>query len=146
MHKAVAPAESDVPPELDEPPNDEPPLPLLLPDELEPDVCVVADAGLAVLVTVTVGAGAADFVTVTAGAGAADFVAVAVMVTVGLGAGLAALELPPPTAAPTASSTKPPAHTRLRLCRGRMSGMRTGSGGWTAHGPGWYWLTRRSPL
>ncbi|MGY4979168.1 hypothetical protein ACWCYL_18700 [Streptomyces sp. 900105755] len=79
MHKAVAPAESVVPPELDEPPDDEPPLPL--PEDPELDSCVAADAGLAVLVTVTVGAGAADFVTVTAGAGAAVFVAVAVTVT-----------------------------------------------------------------
>ncbi|MFK0288141.1 hypothetical protein ACIQVL_47820 [Streptomyces sp. NPDC090499] len=123
-----------MPPELDEPPDVEPPLPVLEDPEL--DLCVATDAGLAVLVTVTVGAGDADFVTVTAGAGAAVFRVVAVTVTVGRGVGLAALELPPPNAAPTESSTKPPTHTRLRLCSGRISGMRTGSGGRTAHGPG----------
>jgi hypothetical protein len=136
----VAPAGWDVPPpELEEPPDDEllPPLP----EVPELDRCVVVAAGLTVLVTVTVGCGVAVLVTVTVGAGAAVWVAVAVTVTLGRGVALELASLEPPLAivAPMTNSVNPPAHTRLRLCNGRMSGMRTGSGGRTAHGgPGWF--------
>ncbi|MEU4152824.1 hypothetical protein [Streptomyces sp. NPDC026659] len=93
------------------------------------------EAGCAVLVTVTVGRGSGVAVTVTVGAGAGVCVAVAVTVTFGRGApSLAELDPPPPMADPATSSAMPPAHTRLRLYSGRMSGIRTGSGGWTPHG------------
>ncbi|AGS67976.1 hypothetical protein B446_05750 [Streptomyces collinus Tu 365] len=144
LHRAVAPAGWDVPPPEPEEPLAEELLPPL-PEEPELAWCVAVAAGLTVLVTVTVGCGLAALVTVTVGAGAAVCVAVAVVVAVtvtsGRGVALELAWLDPVLAivAPMTNSVNPPAHTRLRLCNGRMSGMGTGSGGRTDHGgPGWF--------